>query len=207
MNLLQGEQWLLDKCGYASASEFSSILAKGQGKTRAAYRRRVMAERLTGAPLESYTNDHMLRGLTTEPLARLAYEARTDNMVELVGFIKHPTLMAGCSPDGIIGTDGGAEIKCVIPTVQLETIERGEYPPEHRAQVQGNLWITGRKFWDFVSFCQPLPAHLRLYIFRVERDEDYIKTLESEVRTFLAEVDAMLDKLSSLGVSSLRRAA
>jgi hypothetical protein len=192
------EEWLLARCGKATASEFSSILAKGQGKMRAAYFRRVVAERLTGKPSETYRNGHMDRGQEQEPLARMAYELATDALVEEVGFIDHPSLMAGCSPDGLLDQDGGAEIKSVIPTVQVETILTGGYPSEHRSQIQGSLWITGRKWWDFCSFSPDMPANLRLYIFRVERDEDYIKALEAEVRVFLGEVDAQVQKLTAM---------
>ncbi len=196
MSAKQGTQeWLQEKCGHASASEFASVLAKGQGKTRAKYMRQVLAERLTGKPSETYHNAHMDRGIEQEPFARLAYEAKTGNLVQEVGFIKHPSLLAGCSPDGLIDEDGGAEIKSVIPAVQVDTIESGGYPSEHRAQVQGNLWITGRAWWDFVSFCPDMPAHLRLYIFRVQRDDAYIKTLEAEVRGFLLEVQTRYDVL------------
>lgn len=199
-DVLQGsDEWLLAKCGKAGASEFSSILAKGQGKTRASYLRRVIAERLTGKPVESYRNAHMDRGIEQEPLARLAYEARTDNLVETAGFLQHDTLLVGCSPDGLIGKDGGAEIKSVIPTVQVDTILGGGYPPEHKAQVQGNLWITGRGWWDFCSYSQDMPTHLRVYIFRVAREEDYIKMLENEVRGFLADVDKALARLDLAG--------
>lgn len=191
------EAWRLAKCGKASASEFSSILAKGQGKQRASYLRRIIAERLTGKPVEAYRNAHMDRGNEQEPLARLAYEARTDNLVDQHGFLQHDTLMVGCSPDGIIGTKGGAEIKSVIATVQVETILRGNYPPEHVAQVQGSLWITGREWWDFVSYSQDMPAHLRVYIFRVNRDDKYIAELETEVRKFLREADEAVAKLTA----------
>lgn len=190
MNELQGtDAWALARCGHATASEFSSVLAKGAGKTRWSYLRRVLAERLTGKPCETYHNAHMDRGIEQEAYARLAYEALTGNVVELAGFIKHPTLMAGCSPDGLIDADGGAEIKSVIPVVQVDTITAGGYPPEHRAQVQGNLWITGRQWWDFVSYCPDMPERLRLYVYRVQRDEKYIADLEREVRGFLLEVD------------------
>jgi hypothetical protein len=195
MNQQGTEGWLLERCGHATASEFASILAKGQGKMRATYMRKVLAERLTGKPCETYHNAHMDRGLEHEPYARLAYEARTGNVVELAGFIKHPALNAGCSPDGLIDEDGGAEIKSVIPTVQVETILSGGYPSEHKAQVQGSLWITGRKWWDFCSYCPDMPEHLRLYIFRVSPDEAYIKTLEAEVRGFLLEVQTRYDVL------------
>jgi hypothetical protein len=201
VNLQGTEQWYLDRCGRATASEFSAVLAKGQGKTRASYMRRVVAERLTGKPTETYSNGHMARGTAQEPLARLAYEAATGNPVELVGFIQHPEIMAGCSPDGILGSDGGGEFKCVIPTTQLDTIEGGDYPSEHRAQVQGNLWITGRKWWDFCSYSPDLPAHLQIYIFRVQRDEQYIAILEAEVRKFLQEVDARCERLMRMSMS------
>jgi hypothetical protein len=196
MNLLDAPQgsdaWLLARCGRATASEFCSVLAKGQGKTRAAYLRRVLSERLTGKPTEGgYRNAHMDRGNEQEPFARMAYEAKSGNLVEECGFIQHPTLMAGCSPDGLVDADGGAEIKSVIPTVQLDTILSGSYPSEHQAQIQGSLWITGRSYWDFVSFSPDMPEHLRLYVFRVKRDDGYIKTLAAEVVKFLAEVDEL----------------
>jgi hypothetical protein len=202
MSLQGTEAWALDRCGRATASEFSCVLAKGEGKTRLAYLRRVVTERLIGKPIENaFSNGHMLRGTVQEPLARLAYEAATGEPVELVGFIKHPTLMTGCSPDGLIGKDGGGEFKCVIPTVQLETILRGDYPPEHRAQVQGNLWITGRTWWDFCSYSPDMPEHLRLYTFRVQRDEAYIAILEREVIKFLQEADALHERLMRMRLS------
>lgn len=194
--MIQGsEEWLAARCGCATASEFSAVLAKGQGKTRAAYLRRVVAEMLTGKPTEGYRNAHMDRGTEQEPRAREEYEAQTGEFVEQVGFIRHYALPIGCSPDGLVGRDGGAEIKSVIPTVQVETILAGGYPPEHKPQVQGNLWLAERKWWDFCSFCPEMPEHLRLYVFRVGRDEDYIKRLETEVTAFVREAMQLRDQL------------
>lgn len=197
MNAPQGsEAWLLERCGRATASCFSDVLAKGQGATRTKYLRRVVAERLTGKPIDGYRNAHMERGQEQEPLARLAYEVETGTLVEQVEFIPHPSLLAGASPDGLIGNDGGLEAKSVIATVQVETVLRGKYPPEHKAQIQGNLWITGRQWWDFVSYCDEIrAAHLRLYVYRVERDEEYITNLEKEVRAFLKEADELYARL------------
>ena len=192
------------RCGHATASEFASILAKGQGKMRAAYLRRIVAEMLTGKPCgNGFRNPDTDRGEAQEPWARMAYEAATGNWVDRPDpeFIKHPKLAAGCSPDGLVGDDGGAEIKSVIPTVQLDTILAGGYPSEHRAQIQGSLWITGRKYWDFVSYSPDLPGKLCLYIFRVERDEEYISKLAAEVACFVREAEQMRDLL--LGRDSL----
>lgn len=203
--MMQGsEEWALARCGCATASEFSSVLAKGQGKTRAAYLRRVVAEMLTGKPCETYKNAHMDRGNEQEPYARMEYEAATGELVEEVGFIRHPELPIGCSPDGLIGKKGGAEIKSVIPTVQLDTLLSGGYPPEHRAQVQGSLWLTEREWWDFCSYSPDMPENLRLYVFRVQRDEEYIKKLEAEVTGFVREAIQMRDML--LGRSPLEAA-
>lgn len=190
------EEWFKARCGRATASEFSSILAKGQGKTRASYLKKVVAERLTGKPLDSYRNAHMDRGTEQEPLARMAYELATDHIVQQVGFITHDNILAGCSPDGLVlGRARGAEIKCVIPTVQLDTVLDGGYPSEHRAQIQGSMWITGYSTWDFCSYSPDMPKHLRTYIFTVARDEEYITALEAEIRKFLADVDATIAKL------------
>lgn len=198
-------EWLQEKCGCASASEFHAVLAKGEGKTRGDYLARVVAERLTGKPAETYRNGHMDRGTEQEPFARLAYEAKFGEPVEQVGFIRHAALMAGCSPDGLLGKNGGGEFKCVIPTVQLETWRKGGCPAKHKAQVQGNLWITGRDWWDFTSFSPDMPSHLRLYVHRVYRDEPYIQTLEAEVRRFLGEADELYERL--MKTPAIRQAA
>lgn len=203
--MIQGStEWMLDRCGFVTASCFADLLAKGDGKSRAKYLRRVVAERLTGKPSETYRNGHMDRGTLQEPLARLAYEAHTGEPVIQVGFIKHAKhARVGASPDGLVGEEGGIEAKSVIPTVQLDTIlSSAKYPSEHRAQIQGNLWVTGRRWWDFVSYSPDYPQeHLRLYIFRVERDEAYIANLEREVLAFDTEAQRLVDRLLRMGMS------
>ena len=202
MNEQQSEAWFLDRLGHATASNFSDVMAKGEGKTRKTYMMKLLAERLTGKPTESFSNKHTERGTEQEPFARLAYEARTGNLVEEVGFIVHPDMKAGSSPDGLVDKDGGVEIKSVIPTVQLETIAKGGFPSTHKAQIQGALFITGRAWWDFVSFSPDLPENLRLYVFRVERDQAYIDELEKEVIRFLADLYELEKKYRGLDLCS-----
>ena len=189
-------EWHAARCRRATASEFSSILAKGEGKTRAAYMRKILGEHLTGKVTESFSNAHTQRGNEQEGMARLFYEASIDDFVEQVGFIQHDTLMAGCSPDGLVGAKGGCEFKCVQPHVHVETMLRGAYPPEHKAQIQGGIWIAEREWWDFGSYCPDiLEPSRRLYRYRVYRDDAYIKTLEAEVIRFLSDVE---DKIAQL---------
>ena len=177
---------------------FKAVIAKGEGKTRAKYLRQIVAERLTEKPCETFAgNAHTDRGNEQEPRGIMVYEARTGNIVERSDFIPHPTLRAGCSPDGLIDEDGGYEGKSVIPTVQVETLLCRTYPTEHKPQVQGNLWIAERAWWDFHSYCPDMlnPQH-RSYIFRVVRDEDYIAMLAREVAAFCGEVDRLCDQLA-----------
>ena len=203
MNAQQrSDEWFESRLGIPTSSMYSAVLAKGEGKTRAAYMLKLAAERLTGKRAESFSNGHTDRGEVQETFAQMAYEARTGNVVQEVGFIRHSVLLTGGSPDGLIDFDRGLEIKSVIPTVQIETIRKGGYPTGHKAQIQGNLFNTGRAWWDFCSFSPDMPEGLDLYIFRVERDEDYIKNMEAEIIRFNKELDAMMEALNSLKVAA-----
>jgi len=200
--LVQGSpEWSAARVGYATSSEYSSILAKGKGLTRAAYLRRVVCERLTGKPMETYATGswakNLERGTAQEPYARMSVEAKLGLMVQEVGIIRHDSLMASCSCDGLIEDDAGCEIKSVIPTVQLETILAGGFPPEHKPQIFGNLWLSKRKRWYFCSYSPDMPPHLRTYIFEVQRDEQYILALAAKVKVFLDEVDYIYKRLTN----------
>lgn len=187
------EQWKLARLGLATASEFHCILAKirkGEATVRRNYRVRLVLERLTGKPAESYQSAAMLQGIEREPLAREAYEARSGNLVERVGFIRHDELAAGCSPDGLIDSDGCLECKSPEPAAHLEYLRTG-CPGEYIAQCQGQMWLLERQFCDFVSFNPDFPEKLQLYVQRIPRDQAYITQLELAVRLFLGEVDEL----------------
>lgn len=203
MNMLdikQGSQaWFAERVGHCTASRAADVLAKiktGEAATRRKYRIQLVTERLTGAPVTGYQNAAMLWGTQTEPEARMALEAATGVIVQEVGFIKHPTIpWVGGSPDGTIGDDGLLEIKCPESTTHLEWLEQNRVPPEHIPQLQFQLWVTGRKFVDFVSYDPRFPDGLQLFVVRVPRDDAYIKTLETEVMDFLAVAEEMVQRL------------
>lgn len=194
------DEWFAARAGFCTASRFKDVLAKiktGEAATRRNYRLQLVTERLTQRPCDTYTNAAMEWGTATEPFARAAYEGARTLMVDEVGFIRHPAVaFVGCSPDGLVGDDGGVEIKCPHNSmVHVETLECG-MPPEHAAQVQGAMWVTNRKWWDFVSYDPRMPPHLALHVERVERDDAYIAKLAEEVGKFLAEVEQMVQRLS-----------
>jgi putative phage-type endonuclease len=199
------DEWLQARVGKVTASQMKHVLAKTQKglptAARTTYLWQQVIERLTGQPAPVAKTMAMQWGTDQEPAALQAYnEAHLVN-VEAVGFVQHPTLSVGCSPDGLVTEDmaatGLVEIKCPYNSaVHLETWLNG-MPEEHQAQVQGQMWLTGRQWCDFVSFDPRMPADLQLYVQRVQRNPEYITTLEREIVTFLGEVDAIVGKLQA----------
>lgn len=178
------DEWWAARMGCVTASEFKSVMAKGEGKTRRAYMMKLLGEKLTGEPADHYSNGHMERGHTMEGEARNLYAFLKDAEPRSVGFIRNGEI--GCSPDSLIGDDGMLEIKTRLPHLQLEVLLAGELPSENKAQVYGQLWVAEREWCDFVSYWPKLP----LFVKRVYRDEKYIALIAREVAIFLEEMKA-----------------
>lgn len=188
------DDWFTARLGKATASNFDKIMAGERYAGWKNYRAELVAERLTGkryAELtgRDFTTFEMQWGTDNEPLARLHYTLMSRNQVEECGFFEHDSLSAGASPDGLIGDDGLVEIKCPNTATHIETLHKGTVPRQYVAQVQGQLWITGRKWADFISFDPRLPENARSIVIHVERDESYIKLMEAEITRFLQQVD------------------
>ena len=188
---VQGEpEWFECRRGIPTASRFADVLAKGQGITRRKYLLTLAGEAITGECAESFSNAHMERGHVMEADARNLYAFDHDVEPQLVGFMRRGR--AGCSPDSLVGDTGMLEIKSKLPHLQLDVLEKGKLPSEHVAQVQGQLWIAGRDWCDFVSYWPKLP----LFVKRVERGEKYIATLVQAVADFNGELDEIVAKYS-----------
>lgn len=194
-NCVQGEpDWFEARRGLPTASEFATVMAKGKGGgvslTRKKYLLTLAGEILTGECVEGYTNANMERGKAMEAEARDLYVFKTDATLERVGFVRNDWWKAGASPDSIIGTDGGIEVKTALPHIQLERLIDNELPAEHKAQCQGILGITGRAWLDFVSYWPKLP----LFVIRVHRDEAYIAAMKIAVQEFNEELSELVRK-------------
>lgn len=195
-------EWFKARCGNVGASKVADIIAKtksGYSASRANYMAALIVERLTVASQESYTNAAMQWGIDTEPKAREMYQFITDNEVTLTGFVMHSTIArSGASPDGLVGDDGLCEIKCPQTATHIETLLGSSIDGKYHTQMQWQMACTGRKWCDFVSFDPRLPVELQIKIQRVNRDDEYIVMLETEVKGFLAELDEKLRKLEAL---------
>ena len=195
-------EWFAQRLGKVTASRVADVIAKtktGYGASRADLMADLICERLTGQPASTFSNAAMEWGTEQEPHARAAYSARTGELVEEVGFIDHPRIAnSGASPDGLVGDDGLVEFKCPATATHLDTLLVQAVPTKYIAQIQFQMACTGRKWCDFCSYDPRLPEHLRMFVKRVERDDDYIKMLEGEVTVFLAELEEKLSKLQEL---------
>jgi putative phage-type endonuclease len=196
------EEWFTIRIGKVTASRVADVIAKtktGYSATRDNYMAQLVCERLTGQKSESFTNAAMQHGTDTEPLARAAYEALRDVLVDEVGFVPHPTIeMAGASPDGLVGEDGLLEIKCPNTATHIETLLSQSVPGKYNTQMQFQMACTGRQWCDFVSFDNRLPEELQLFVKRVPRDNEFIKQMEDEVVKFLNELDIKIAQLMDL---------
>jgi predicted phage-related endonuclease len=141
----------------------------------------------------------MQHGTETEPLARISYEVAQNVLVDEVGFVPHPSIiMAGASPDGLVGDDGLLEIKCPNTATHIETLLSQTVPSKYNTQMQFQMACTGRSWCDFVSFDNRLPAELQLFVKRVPRDNMYIRLMEDEIVKFLNELDIKIAQLMEI---------
>ena len=189
--------WLMARVGHATGSRFRDVMSRlktgAPAQARKDYMMQLVVERLTGQPTSQYVNQFMQWGVEHESAARDAFIQRSGMQVDEVGFIKHPTLMAGVSPDGVLELgDAILEIKCPTSITHATTLEYG-MDDSHHAQVQGAMWITNAKYAMFVSYDPRFPAGPDLYMQRVERNEAFINALENEVTQFLSEVDQKVE--------------
>lgn len=197
MEIINCEQnspdWFRARMGIPTASEFDAILTPGktkaEQKTRRTYMLKLAGELITGEPMGSANTKDMQRGHALEGEARDLYAFQTGANPERVGFIRNGR--AGASPDSLVGDVGGLEIKTKAPHLLLDVILKDEFPEEHKAQVQGALWLTKRQWWDIAVYWPGIP----LFIKRAHRDELYIQQLATQVDKFNAELDTVVSKI------------
>ena len=162
-----GTEWLQARAGILTASTIGQLITdktvKPANNDRARGRHATLiAERITGHVEPVIPNRAMTRGTLLEDEARREYVKRTGIDVEQIGFARldADTYTLGASPDGLIDTDGGLEIKCPTQKTHIQTVLTGEIPTYNRAQVQASMFVTGRNYWDFCSYLPGEPLYI-----------------------------------------------
>lgn len=190
-------EWDEIRRGIPTASNFAMIAtSKGEpSKSREKYMYQLAAERISGIKEESYKNAHMARGLAMEAQARAFYELTTGNKVDVIGFChRDRDKLFGCSPDGLVDKDGLVEIKCPSSAIHVKYLLENKLPTEYIQQIQGQLFITGRKWCDFFSFYPGLPPLL----IRIYQNDVFAERIEEVLKTFCKELDVVSKKIEDL---------
>ena len=172
-------EWLESRLGRPTASNFGKLITPTGKPSSSAdgYINELIAQKITGEIPEFFKSEAMQRGNDLEPSAKALYEFTRDVEVVEVGLCLHDKYECGASPDGLVGEDGGIEIKCPLPHTHVGYLKDGNVPTKYIPQIQGCLWITDREWWDFMSY-HPSMEDL---IVRVYRDEAYINKLADAV--------------------------
>lgn len=197
-DLQRTTEWHSQRLGLVTASSVYKVMMASSTAGYRNYLAQLVCERLTGQPTETFKSEAMQHGIDTEDEARAAYSARTGVLVEEVGFIRHPSLEAGASPDGLVGEDGLVEIKCVQPSTMLDLIDSRQIPKEHRLQMQWQMAVTGRDWCDYVVYQPKLPEQLKLLIIRELRNQSTILDLTAAVEKFTRELLERTNKLKEV---------
>lgn len=181
-------EWYAARCGMVTASSVGALITPStlkvaSNETSRGLATSLVAERITGHVEPTYTNDDMMRGLMHEPIARDRYAQINGVKVDEIGFMVKALdsgHQIGASPDGLVGDDGGIEIKCPRAKGHIRTIASGEVPLHNIAQVQAQLFVSGREWWDFVSFCAGLPMFTK----RVLPDPKWQAAIPAAIEAF-----------------------
>lgn len=195
-------EWLIARSGVPTASEFDSLVTPKfeprKGQTPESYLATKLAERWLGGPLPSFGSwGDMEQGKIREEDARPWYELEYSTEITTVGFVTSDDGKIGASPDGLIGSDGGLEIKCPSPQVHVKYLLANEVPDEYLAQVHGSMLVTGRPWWRFMSYRPKFPA----LVIQVNRDEEIQAKLKDALDVFTDKLDRAFDRLCEINGS------
>lgn len=188
-------EWHAARCGVVTASEFRRAVATRLAREKSArqtYMRTLAGEILLGKPAESPDIENFRRGHALEPEACELYRFATGYEPDVVGFMRRGRI--GASPDRLVGDDGGVEIKSALPHIQIGRLLDDVVPPEYEDQVRGCLLVSGRAWWDFMSYCPGLPPLIK----RVDRNERAMAELRVDLDQFISELDDLVERLRSL---------
>ena len=201
-------EWHALRCGKLTGTGAAAMVAQirtGEAAARRDLRTDLVVERLTGISRDAngYKSAEMQWGIDHEADARRAYEAATGQVVTECGFLAHPELATGCSPDGLIRDVGVLEIKCPKSATHLEAVRSRRVPALYVPQVRHALWLTGAGWCDFVSFDPRFPAPLQLVVVRSTLSDTERAAWELVVRSFLSEVDREYAEVQQLLTAAL----
>lgn len=209
VDVIQGSQeWIQARLGIPTASHFDKLITPKTGKPSASadgYMDRLLAEWLIGETLDEDITQFMERGTQMEADAVHFYEALRDVDVTPCGFCLTEDRRVGASPDRFIGDDGLLELKVPGAATHVGYIRslREPKPTKYYAQIQGQLYVTGRQWVDFMSY----HPTIRPMVIRYQRDEEFLKVLHEIVSDFADGLEVERQALLAAGYEPLLKEA
>lgn len=205
-------EWMQARTGVVTASRMCDAMAKLSRKSKngdagdyaAAHWKYVSElawERITGVCAEHYVSKPMEIGSQYEGEARVEYWMRHGTEVDQTGFVLHPRFdYLGASPDGLVGRDGGLEIKVPLFSTHCSYLESCTIPEEYMLQMYTNMLCCERKWWDFCSYCPPdiapeMPDEFRMFRQRLEADQSVFDAIEEAATATMQHVAERMETL------------
>lgn len=181
----QSPEWFRLRLGIPTSSRVADWLATSRAKgkegqplkARLDYEKELVFEQMFGVPFEHYMSQAMQEGIDYEAFAREQYGKLTKTKPVEVGCWYNKYFVA--SPDGGVSDEGLLEIKWLKDTNWTEVLRTKQPLPRHVAQIQGQLFASGREWVDYVA-CNMNTK--KLIIVRVKPDKEFFKTLEESLR-------------------------
>lgn len=200
------EDWHAARCGLMTASELNLILSPtlkpaDNAKTRS-HVYELAAQRITKHVEPTYVGDNMLRGWQDEITARELYSQHYAPVTEVGGMCRDfGGFKLWCSPDGLVGVDGGIEAKSRIQKYQIQTVISQEVPDEHKLQVQACMLVSGRDWWDYLAYSGGMPL-CRIPVKPDARYQDAIiqacESFEMKIKLAMEQYEEQLAKMDKL---------
>ena len=195
----RSEAWFAAKCGVLSASNMFRVLSPakmepiGLKKTGEydppAYLYELAAQRVNQFIEPTFQSFDMARGEEEEILALSLYNEKVAP-IQKMGFVTNDRwgFKLGCSPDGLVGEDGGVQCKSRCQKVQMETIVTHDLA-EAMIQIQTELLVTERKWWDLVSYSNGM----NMYVLRIHPDAKIQNAILGAAAIFHKSLDATIE--------------
>jgi hypothetical protein len=196
-------EWMILHIGRITASEFGNLVTplmkQKEGEGPKTYLCKKLAEVYRGEPMCNLSpklaqSAQMEQGLFLEEHVIPWFEFTYDIPIRTVGFCETDDGLSGCSPDGLIGEDGGIEVKSPEPHTHCQNLLAGEVPREYMPQIHFSMFVTGRQWWKFISYRKNFPA----LIVTIERDEAIMARIAGIVSEFHSNLSHSVAKLRSL---------
>ncbi len=200
-------EWTKLHVGIPTASGLDNLLTPEfelrKGELPKTYVYKKVAEKFQGRPLiDLSASSFMLeQGMIVEEEARPWYALEYDKKINQVGFITTDDGRFGCSPDGLIITEGGLpetftglEIKSPSAHTHVKYLVNGVLPKEYIAQVYGSMFVTGFKRWMFVSYRRGFPA----LVLEIYRDEKAMSAIARAIDSFHSDFDRAMERISNI---------